>query len=120
MSVTNQVNTAFSGTIINNGDVNYENIKVEAGNTGADQSLFTWTGYKFPSSDVVISEENLPTSIDTEVTLDASKLYIIEGAVIVKDGGVLNIPAGTTLKARKGFGNYILVDRGENQCRGYS
>lgn len=47
MSVTNQVNTAFSGTIINNGDVNYENIKVEAGNTGADQSLFTWTGYKF-------------------------------------------------------------------------
>ena len=112
MSVTNQVNTAFSGTIINNGDVNYENIKVEAGNTGADQSLFTWTGYKFPSSDVVISEENLPTSIDTEVTLDASKLYIIEGAVIVKDGGVLNIPAGTTLKARKGFGNYILVDRG--------
>ena len=112
MSVTNQVNTAFSGTIINNGDVNYENIKVEAGNTGADQSLFTWTGYKFPSSDVVISEENLPTSIDTEVTLDASKLYIIEGAVIVKDGGVLNIPAGTTLKARKGFGNYILEDRG--------
>ena len=112
MSVTNQVNTAFSGTIINNGDVNYENIKVEAGNTGAEQSLFTWTGYKFPSSDVVISEENLPTSIDTEVTLDASKLYIIEGAVIVKDGGVLNIPAGTTLKARKGFGNYILVDRG--------
>ena len=111
MSVTNQVNTAFSGTIINNGDVNYE-IKVEAGNTGAEQSLFTWTGYKFPSSDVVISEENLPTSIDTEVTLDASKLYIIEGAVIVKDGGVLNIPAGTTLKARKGFGNYILVDRG--------
>ena len=107
MSVTNQVNT-----IINNGDVNYENIKVEAGNTGAEQSLFTWTGYKFPSSDVVISEENLPTSIDTEVTLDASKLYIIEGAVIVKDGGVLNIPAGTTLKARKGFGNYILVDRG--------
>ena len=61
---------------------------------------------------MVISEENLPTSIDTEVTLDASKLYIIEGAVIVKDGGVLNIPAGTTLKARKGFGNYILVDRG--------
>lgn len=113
MSVTDNVNTTLSGQEINHGDATYENIKVEAGNTGANQSLFSWTGYTFPDASATAStEENLPTSIESEVTLDASKIYIIEGAVIVKEGGVLNIPAGTTLKAREGFGNYILVDRG--------
>lgn len=113
MSVTDNVNSTLSGQEINHGDATYENIKVEAGNTGANQSLFSWTGYTFPDASATAStEENLPTSIESEVTLDASKIYIIEGAVIVKEGGVLNIPAGTTLKAREGFGNYILVDRG--------
>ncbi|CEN47588.1 hypothetical protein [Capnocytophaga canis] len=45
-------------------------------------------------------------------TLDASKTYILDGSLIVKDGAVLNIPAGTVIKANKGFDKYILVLQG--------
>lgn len=42
-------------------------------------------------------------------SLKASETYILGGSLIVEKGGVLNIEAGTTIKAKKGFGNYILV-----------
>ena len=37
---------------------------------------------------------------------------MLVGPLIVEDGGVLNIPAGTIIKAKKGFGSYILVLQG--------
>lgn len=45
-------------------------------------------------------------------TLDADITYRLAGSVIVEDGGTLNIPAGTLIKAKKGFANYILVLQG--------
>src|SRR5699024_7770483 len=54
----------------------------------------------------------LAGSITETETLDASIEYTITGPVIVEEGGVLNIPAGTTLKAKQGFNNYILVLQG--------
>ena len=61
---------------------------------------------------VPVSESELVGSIDGSRTLDASVTYTITGPVIVEDGGVLNIPAGTMIRAKKGFNNYILVLQG--------
>lgn len=56
--------------------------------------------------------ENLPGIISEDLELDASKQYFINGSVHVQEGATLTIPAGMTIKARKGFANYILVERG--------
>lgn len=63
-----------------------------------------------PTPAPVVNE--LSGSISGNTTLDASKEYLLTGPLLVEDGGVLNIPAGTTIKARKGFSNYILVLQG--------
>lgn len=47
MSVTNEISSTLSGKEINDGGTSYENVKITDGNTGADQSVFSWTGYKF-------------------------------------------------------------------------
>jgi len=57
-------------------------------------------------------QNHLSGTIIDAVTLDASKEYLLTGPLIVEDGGVLTIPAGTTIKARKGFNQYILVLQG--------
>lgn len=54
----------------------------------------------------------LSGSIQDTRTLDASVEYLLTGPLIVEDGATLNIPAGTTIKAQKGFGSYILVLQG--------
>lgn len=54
----------------------------------------------------------LSGSITETKVLDANTVYTITGPVIVEDGGALDIPAGTTIKAQKGFSNYILVLQG--------
>lgn len=59
-----------------------------------------------------VTEDVLTGHITGLKTLDASVTYILDGAVIVEDGAVLNIPAGTVIKAKKGFNNYILVLQG--------
>ncbi|MCJ8154957.1 hypothetical protein MKJ01_14405 [Chryseobacterium sp. SSA4.19] len=46
------------------------------------------------------------------VTLDATKVYVLNGAVKVKDGGKLVIPAGTRIVATAGAASYILVEQG--------
>lgn len=56
--------------------------------------------------------ENLSGSITGNTTLKADVEYFLTGPLLVEEGGVLNIPAGTTIKARKGFGSYILVLKG--------
>lgn len=59
-----------------------------------------------------VGESELVGSITGTKTLDASISYTITGPVIVENGGVLEIPAGTMIKAKKGFNNYILVLQG--------
>ena len=51
-------------------------------------------------------------TVEGTLTLDANNEYILNGTLTVADGGTLEIPAGTTIKAAKGFGNYILVAQG--------
>ena len=56
--------------------------------------------------------EELKGDITGEVTLDATVTYKLTGTLSVKDGGVLNIPAGTMIKASKGFSSYVIVEQG--------
>ncbi len=65
-----------------------------------------------------VSDINDPTgtilkgSLAKRMVLDASKTYTLDGTFTVKDGGVLEIPAGTTIKATKGFASYLIVLQG--------
>ncbi len=63
-------------------------------------------------NEIPVTEDVLSGTITGTKTLDANITYTLSGAVIVEDGGVLNIPAGTQIKAKKGFNNYILVLQG--------
>ncbi len=55
----------------------------------------------------------LSGTITTTRNLDSSIEYLIQGTVIVEDGGVLNIPAGTTLKGDVNFtGSALIVRQG--------
>lgn len=60
-----------------------------------------------------LENTTLKGTITGETTLEA-KEYTLEGTLIVADGGVLTIPAGTTIKATNGnaFSKYILVAQG--------
>lgn len=58
-------------------------------------------------------EDNILSGAITDTkTLDASVTYMLNGPLIVESGGVLSIPAGTLIKAQKGFSSYILVLQG--------
>lgn len=46
------------------------------------------------------------------VTLDATKVYVLNGAVRVKSGGKLVIPAGTRIVATAASDSYIMVEQG--------
>lgn len=65
-----------------------------------------------PEQPVAPAEAKLSGKITTAVTLNANTVYTLEGAVVVEKGGVLTIPAGTVIKVRKGFENYLLVAQG--------
>ncbi len=56
--------------------------------------------------------DELNGAIESDVTLDPSVAYRLTGTVSVKSGATLTIPAGTTIKANKGFSNYIIVEQG--------
>ncbi|WP_294477160.1 hypothetical protein [uncultured Bacteroides sp.] len=62
-------------------------------------------------SSIVVGENILSGILTGEQTLE-SKEYILNGTVIIENGGRLNIPAGTTIKAREGFSSYLLVAQG--------
>lgn len=46
------------------------------------------------------------------VTLDATKVYVLNGSIRIKDGGKLVIPAGTRIVATAGAASYIIVEQG--------
>jgi len=45
-------------------------------------------------------------------TLTLNGEYVLNGTLSVKEGGILVIEAGTEIVANKGFGKYIIVERG--------
>ena len=112
ISVTNNAGN-ISSDLVNHNE-QYDNVEIVNGNTGADNTVFGWTGYQFDESGdtPAVAEEDIPTEIASDITLDASTQYYINGSVHVREGGVLRIPAGMTIKARNGFANFILVERG--------
>ena len=57
---------------------------------------------------MVVGVNILSGTLTGEQTLE-SKEYILNGTVIVADGGRLNIPAGTTITARECFSSYLIV-----------
>ena len=56
--------------------------------------------------------QELSGDITGEATLDASVTYSLTGTLVVKDGAVLTIPAGTTIEATKGYSSYVIVEQG--------
>jgi len=48
--------------------------------------------------------EVLSGSISNDITLDASKKYLLDGFVIVEDGATITIPSGTLIEANPGQG----------------
>ena len=57
-------------------------------------------------------DANLQGAVTEDRTLVASVAYQLTGALSVKNGATLTIPAGTTIKSNKGFSNYIIVEQG--------
>ena len=57
-------------------------------------------------------DKELAGSISELRNLDKSVEYLLTGPLIIAEGGTLNIPAGTVIKAEKGFEKYILVLQG--------
>jgi hypothetical protein len=53
--------------------------------------------------------QDLQGDITTDVTLDASQTYRLTGALVVKAGGSLTLPAGTKIEAVGGQISYIAV-----------
>ncbi len=59
------------------------------------------------------TNNTLSGNITSDVTLNATTEYSLNGALFIKDGATLTIPAGTTIKAIAGGTDiYILVERG--------
>lgn len=68
-------------------------------------------------NEVSLDPANFKGSLESgkEATLDASKVYYLTGAFIVKDGAKLTIPAGTVIKATENTDStvrYIAVSQG--------
>ena len=95
-----------SHEIHTNGD--YSNVKIVSGNTGADASKFSWTGFNFTSE----TTATLSGNITEDNRLNALYTYTLDGTVSVKDGATLYIPAGTMIKAKKGYSSYVIVEQG--------
>jgi len=52
----------------------------------------------------VVSGNNvvLPSEVNSNLTLDASKIYALDDKLIINDGAKLTIPAGTNIIAKAG------------------
>ncbi len=60
----------------------------------------------------LIEQGYLSGELSDAATLNAATTYKLTGTLVIKSGGILNIPAGTTIKASEGFGSYIMVAQG--------
>nr|WP_320117703.1 hypothetical protein [uncultured Marinifilum sp.] len=62
-------------------------------------ALNTVDGSTTVFGDAVVAEVAFEGDITTDITLDANNKYMLTGAVVVKDGASLTIPAGTVIIA---------------------
>lgn len=68
---------------------------------------------KKPTSSFVVNPLDFKGNInDGEVVLDANTVYQLNGALVIRDGASLTIPAGTVIKATGGTAAYIAVAQG--------
>ncbi len=85
-----------------NSDLNYTNPAT------VDVTLFDWV-----KSNQSIDATLLQGTLEGELTLDASKSYVLNSSYIVQNGAKLIIPAGTKITARAGgTGVYLAVLKG--------
>lgn len=85
-------------------DVFVSNLGVNAAATGADESVFAFTSVATGLGSTVLptdftATQTLSGEITSDMMLDANEVYEIVGAVFVRDGATLTIPAGTFLFA---------------------
>lgn len=71
-----------------------------------DLSLFSW------ATDNTSDTSVLPSAITGTTELNASLVYLVQGTTLVKSGGKLIIPAGTTIISETGTDKYIAVEQG--------
>lgn len=113
-STSSAISLTTTSVVSNAGDINlpsgttYADVVIEDGNTGADETAFAWTGYDFSTA----TTAELSGDITEATNLNALYTYTLNGAVAVKSGATLTIPAGTTIKANSGFSNYLIIEQG--------
>ncbi|MEO9570625.1 MAG: hypothetical protein ABJH82_12120 [Polaribacter sp.] len=87
-----------------------QGIATGAGNGAAAPD---WTaGWTRGLSNSGVTSENLAGEVTGNVSLNASIVYELTSSFVVKDGGSLTIPAGTTIEATGGTSSYIAVAQG--------
>ena len=70
-------------------------------------------GSSTPSSTFVVNPADFKGNItDGEVILQAGTVYNLTGAIVIRDGASLTIPAGTQIRATGGTAAYIAVAQG--------
>jgi hypothetical protein len=104
---SNKVGGVITGDVMIEADL-FNGSAVKAGR-GADFSVFAWSNYSLTESEVV----RISGDISADATWSASKNYLINGPVVVKDGVTLTIEAGTTIKVDAGrTDTYLAVEQG--------
>ena len=99
--------TNYAGT---NSDFYTEGVATGAGKGAAAP---TWAdGWTVGLPDTQATQQNLAGEVTGAVELDASIEYLLTSGFVVKAGGSLTIPAGTTIKASGGTASFIGVERG--------
>lgn len=71
-----------------------------------------WTNFDPKNTTYPATTETLSGSISANRTLDASKVYLLQGFVYVLDGVTLTIPAGTIIRGDQASKASLVVSRG--------
>ncbi|MFS4454704.1 beta strand repeat-containing protein [Maribacter sp. 2304DJ31-5] len=99
--------TNYTGT---NDDFFTEGVASGAGNGAASPD---WAaGWTTGLTNSASTQQNLAGEVTGEVVLDSNVEYILTSGFVVKEGGSLTIPAGTTIKAAGGTAAFVGVERG--------
>lgn len=79
---------------------------------GATNWTAGWSNFDPNNAVYGATTATLAGDITSNMTLDATKVYLISGFVYVKSGAVLTIPAGTVLRGDKATKATIIVTKG--------
>jgi len=94
-------------------------ITENANATGAGNGAATPTwaeGWSYPSdwvsSSIILPAGNIAGELSGNIILDAANAYTLDGSLVILEGGILNIPAGTKITAKGGTTSYIAIAQG--------